>query len=819
MNKKKLCIVPAALCLMGACLLGSGKAVGAKAASEYDNPPEPGVVSADSYFTNAWETCVGARRISDRGVIVTDECGWGHRGKIPSRKFDLASFNFSIDLNNEPARAAMMIMIGSNEGTYCIDQANKVAIDIVKHSSDPTLFQVTVDTTPGSHAISIADWQDGKSWADDGAYKGRTITSTDGVINFSIKKVNFETSTITCNDQVVSVSTDDLFKGCGDSSEGYVAIGNYSGSGSHCYILNSIGDDSDEEYFSTGDFAVVKDGIATLDALNYDTISTNDLMLAKLSYDELPYSSLYSWDRAYFSEKYTSLGTKIDEAVKKAGNTIQLDILETKILDFTDAVQDLETEEQIDKAVSIAAVIEAKIAEISELTLNQDEEIRFDTLKYDYINKNTMLIVAIRDYYELTVSNFEKAVNDGLTSGLAYSNALALRGKIPSKYAAYFSQDEIDALDARVKAATDTAEASAVIEHDNWVQGETGKVITTPNNTLDLVSYGDCMDMASPEDTSGLYLQQALNVLDFDVTLKYEQLPQGTGVWSTIGFMQHPDMWVYSEGEVTDNQGIYFLISKISATTVQVETHLCTMSSANFFDTTLTQLLVVPCDGDIKLSFSTEVKEIAGVQDTYFNIKFNDIALDQENITARKIKTVIPVVDGAQKGYFFAATSGYSKYNPAVISIKDINGHNPLEADLAKQKTAHEAPTTTSTKVTFVKGSQSGKATFNVDLHGESLQSLTCDGKALDASNYTLEDTKLVINNAFCNTLDVGQHTVVLTTLGGSVSWIIDVVSNGDDPTPTPSKGGCGSSVLVSSIAITLLSICGVGLILRKKEQ
>jgi len=819
MNKKKLCILPIALALVGACLAANSKVIGANATSEYDNPPTPGEVSADSYFTNAWEKTVGARRISERGVIVTDAAGWGYRGKIPSRKFDLQSFNFSLDLSHLAARGAMMVMIGANEGTYCIDKSNKIAIDIVKHSTDPTLYQVTVDAVAGSHAVSIADWQDGKGWQDDGAYKGRTITSEDGTIDFKIKKVNFETSIITCNDQQVNVSTEDLFQSCGESTLGYVAIGNYSGSGNYNFIINSIGDSTDEVYFSTGEFGVVRDGITELEKLDYSTISTDDLLDAKLAFDALPYSSLYSWDRNYFASRYNDLGTKISEAVAKAGNTIQLNLLEAKVDELALACQSLESEEDIDAAIAADNTVIVKIEEVNQLTLNDDEQARYAGLLGEYSPLHTQVITAVKTYYVNCVETFEAAVGTGLNSGMAYAEAMTLKGKIPAKYALYFEESEIQDLDNRVKAALDIAEASAVITHKNWVQGETGKVLTTAEETLDLVTYGECMDQTSPEDTSGLYLQQALNVLDFSVKLNFAQIPQETGHWTTIGFMQHPDMWVYSVGEVTDNQGIYFILSRISSTELQVETHLCTMSSANFFDTTLTQMLVIPTTEDVTLSFSTETREVAGVSDTYFNIKWNNIALDQENITARKIKTVIPVEGGAQKGYFFVASSGYSKYYPGVISIKDINGFSPLKEDLTKQKTEHEKPTSSTTKVTFVKGSQSGKATFNVDLHGENLVSITCDGNALSTANYTLDENKLVLNNAFCNSLTVGQHSVVLTTEGGSVTWTLDVVSNGDDPEPEPKKGGCGSSVIASSIAVAILSISGIGLVLRKKEN
>lgn len=800
-----------------------------QAIGDYSNIPGKGEVSEDSYYINSWFDTVGARRISDAGVIVSDQPGWGYRGKISGKKFDLKSFYFAFDVSNLPNYGTLMVMIANGEGSYCNSEDNMMSIDIVKHSTLANTFCMTVDTHSKSHAVSLPGFTDGTEWADDGTYKGITLEAVDGVISFKIQAVSGTTSNIIVNnDRVFPVENDDLFALCSDSTAGYVAIGSYSGSARYSFIINEIGDAATTEYYASGAFYQVKNGLTQLEAMNYSTATNEVVLNAKLQYDALPVSDLYRWDVAYFQARLTAAKAALDAALLERGNEIQLDLLENKVQALTTATASLDTVAKVDSALAAKDACDEVIGVVNGLTLSDSQTVRFNGLLVTYNEKVGLINAGIEAVYEAAVAAYEAKAAAGLQSGLEYSESLTLRNAIPYKYNTYISVAKAEAFDARVQAASDTIEASTTLTHDNWIQGTNARVITTANGTIDLVSSGN-FNTRTPQESTGVFLKEALNVLDFELKFKVLQIPEATGSWLTIGFMQNCEPWIHSGRDVTENTGIFFLLTRVDSSTMMVEAHLNTIACTEFFDSTLVQTITTPFNAEVTLKFTTEQKTIAGVTDTYFVMSFNDVKFEQDVITSRKIKTAIQAVNGQQKGYLQVGSSGYSKYNPAVISILEINGFSPLAASVAKQQAEHQQPTSTTTSVTFISGSQNGKATFNLDLHGEALTAVKVDGAAIAQSNYSFDSNKLILNNAYCNTLSSGDHTVVAETSGGNISWKLTVVGGSegqggnegeDTPSEQPSKKkGCGGSIIATSAIISAVSLLGAILMSYKKKE
>ena len=274
----------------------------------------------------------------------------------------------------------------------------------------------------------------------------------------------------------------------------------------------------------------------------------------------------------------------------------------------------------------------------------------------------------------------------------------------------------------------------------------------------------------------------------------------------TFGILEKPEMWIYADDDtVQENKGIFFLVSRLNATTANVQAFLCSLSSNRFYDSPLTQNLMLTLGQEWKISFKEVKKTISGLEDTYFEMHFNNKQFDQEIIASRKIKTVL----GAEKeGYFIAASSGYSSSNPCVFSINSINGVSPTAPSIRKGG-LYEAPTCSNGSL-----SEDNTFTCNVDTKGADIKSVKVDSTTLNAADYTYSDGKLTISKDFINTLENGTHTVKITTAGGttSISFLLQKKA--------PASKGCGGSIIASSAVVSFAALVGVvGLLLNKKRK
>lgn len=815
--KKKFFIAAAVGILATAASFGVARAsVETKAGGKYDDVPELNDNSADSYFKPIWTDQCGSRRISERGVLVNDLSDWGYRNQVDGRKFDLTSFNISLDLERIGNEQAMMLIFGSSPGAYDGTDSKLLVMDIVKGRTISTKFIVTCSVGTNPHNISIPSFTDGKVWEDDSNYQGVQVDAEDFTLNISYKKINETLTSITVNDVVTNVNNSELFAPFVDNTLGYFSIGLYNGGGAaYPYIVNSMGDATDDVYFSAeGTFGKCKSEIAYFKGLNLSGADVNTILAAKQRYDAVPYFDLYSWDQAYLYSEWEAVTSKINQAVEDAGVEMSLLLFETNVKELDKKILSLDTYEDIDEALALSAICLEEKASLESEQLDPEQTGRFDTACTIMIGCVKDVEKAAKNALEDAVKDYEDAFAEGIASGEDVVALNKQEASIPLRYGSLFEENEYLALVDRIETVNNALLIATTIVHDNWEQGITGNVVEKEDKSIDLVTCGQCMGKTNAE-SSGIFCTEEISVIDFDLTVNFKYLPESMGGWISFGIMEKPEMWINAENDsVQDNKGVFFLITRVNSQTLGVQCFMCSMTSNRFYDSVLVQTIQIPQNQEITIKFREVEKEIAGVKDTYFNMDFGGTSFDQTNITARKLKTVLL----SKTGYFIMSSSGYGSNDPAIVNIKSINGYNPLNETIAKKVVEDKKPTTTSTEATFVKGSESGKPSFNLDTKGLEISSVTVDGAAVAASNYTYSDNKFVLTNAYANTLAVGDHKIVVTTSGGSVEWTLHVVGN-SDPEPTPSKGGCGGSVIASSAILSLLAVAGLSLVLRKKEQ
>lgn len=815
--KKNFLSLLALAALVSGTFLSTGKAVQVNAANDYGNPPAAGELDPASYFTKGWQDSVGTRRLSDRAVMVTDTSDFGYRGTIEGRKFNLKDFDITIDASQLIPNTAMTIITGASK-TYTSEEGMVLNFDIVKSSTTENLYLVTCSTTVNFHNKSIPGFSNG-TWAEDANFTGVQFTIPDGIVSISVDYVDETTSTVTVNGNPFNVATSDLYSRCNGEYNQSVNIGmmNNAGATQH-YVIESIGDDTDKVYFGEdGAYTITKKTIEELKTVDLSE-PTADLVLETIDkYNNIPWSNLYSWDKAYLQAGYDEVKAKIDAAIT---DEVAVVLLDTAVTDVEEIVNDLTTVESVDAA--IAAIEEAN--GIKDLIASPDElepdlKQQYDAALARLATANDKIPAAAKAVLESSVAAYEAAVAE-VTTGAAAAAAEKVKANIPTKYAEFVTEEEMNAFTARIEAADATFKENTTIEHQNWIQGSELRVVETAENGYDLVSYGDPFT-ETPEESDGLYNKEKISALDFSATIKFESVPEAMGSWITFGIMEKPEMWINAEDDsVQNNKGVFFLISRINASKLQVQAFLCSLTSNRFYDSALTQIIQIPAGEDINIRLYTETEEIAGVTEEYFKIAFNDIEFNQETIAARKIKTCLGV---DCTGYFITASSGYSQSNPALYSIKDINKKAPngdtIVADI------DYTPTSSDTEKSFTNGSDSAIVTFNLDTKGKELTSVTVDGTEVAAENYTFDadKNKITFTNAFLNTLTVGDHTITAKTSEGEVSWTLHVTEGEGPVEPVTPDNGVNVGLIVGCTVGGVVVVAGVTLLvlflLKKKKN
>ena len=117
------------------------------------------------------------------------------------------------------------------------------------------------------------------------------------------------------------------------------------------------------------------------------------------------------------------------------------------------------------------------------------------------------------------------------------------------------------------------------------------------------------------------------------------------------------------------------------------------------------------------------------------------------------------------------------------------------------EQAAAEIPEVTPASAAFDNNS-AADLVFTVDLKDYMLGSIKLDDKVVSSDNYTLSenDTKLTVKKDYLATLENGEHTFTITTLGGTCEFKITVsnhVADTDDGAGDTDEtgGGCSSSV------------------------
>ena len=785
------------------------------AGADYSSLPNVGEHSADSYVGNAWAAYTGSKRVSERSVMVNQISNWGARGSLVNRTYDISSFEVSIDLTQVIGKNTLIMTFGSKEGSYPTDSAHQLNFDFVSDSSDITKFLITCSNDKSAHNTSIPGFSDGQTWADDANFTGVTTTAPDHIVTIRVEKTTEMNSTIYVNEVGYLVNNTDLYKNFVDSMNSYITIGTINKPNAEvAYQINYVGDASDLVYYGeNGNFTKVKEGIASINNNKADLFQTIEGVLeAKETFDALPYKDLYLHDRNYFKSDYNQLKKEINAKLDEKGTEVYIKVFEKNVTDLEALLPESNTEDGIQAAIAKRNEAEESLKSIDATTLGSlqttydDLVARFETAKTT-IKTNAPIV------YRIKLDAFKTAV-DNLASIQDMKNAFELKANLLNNLLSEMDEDQANALNAELDAANTILMGKTQLTKGNFTQGASAYAYASENDELGMLLVGNSMGIAKNEG-SGLFLEEGLTANNFTMEMNISNLPVASGSWMTFGLMEKPELFVFAESaETQNNKGIFFLLTRKNSTTISIQSFMISLTSNRFYDGALGQLLEIPFNENITFSIKEVKKTIAGVEDSYVDIRFNDQALDQEIIKASKLKTVY---GKALKGYLMFGSSNASLRDPVVATVKSINSVSPFAQSHGVKENL--TPTSTDSSKTFQLGTTSD-VNYKLDTKGQAITEVKMDETVVAAENYTYADGTFTLKNDYLNTLSEGEHTIKVSTAEGSVSWTLTVVKGADQPDdPKPTKKGCKGAALGTSLVISLLAVAGMGIAIKKKKE
>lgn len=785
------------------------------AGADYSSLPNVGEHSADSYVGNAWAAYTGSKRVSERSVMVNQISNWGARGSLVNRTYDISSFEVSIDLTQVIGKNTLIMTFGSKEGSYPTDPAHQLNFDFVSDSSDITKFLITCSNDKSAHNTSIPGFSDGQTWADDANFTGVTTTAPDHIVTIRVEKTTEMNSTIYVNEVGYLVNNTDLYKNFVDSMNSYITVGTINKPNAEvAYQINYVGDASDLVYYGeNGNFTKVKEGIVSINNNKADLFQTIEGVLeAKETFDALPYKDLYLHDRNYFKSDYNQLKNEINAKLDEKGAEVYIKVFEKNVVDLEALLPESNTEAGIQAAIAKRNEAEESLKSIDATTLGSlqttydDLVARFETAKTT-IKTNAPIV------YRIKLDAFKTAV-DNLASIQDMKNAFELKANLLNNLLSEMDEDQANALNAELDAANTILMGKTQLNKGNFTQGASAYAYASENDELGMLLVGNSMGIAKTEG-SGLFLEEELAANNFTMEMNISNLPVASGSWMTFGLMEKPELFVFAESaETQNNKGIFFLLTRKNSTTISIQSFMISLTSNRFYDGALGQLLEIPFNENITFSIKEVKKTIAGVEDSYVDIRFNDQALDQEIIKASKLKTVY---GKALKGYLMFGSSNASLRDPVVATVKSINGVSPFAQSHGVKENL--TPTSTDSSKTFQLNTTSD-VNYKLDTKGQAITEVKMDETVVAAENYTYADGTFTLKNDYLNTLSEGEHTIKVSTAEGSVSWTLTVVKGADQPdNPKPTKKGCKGAALGTSLVISLLAVAGMGIAIKKKKE
>lgn len=735
--------------------------------------------------------------LTEMKIITTSSFGFraGYRNT-----FDVTNLEGSLNLKDVTNGAIIMVLLGSNNQTYFSEGAGHVYLEIVKMTDNQFFIAFGNPTLSGDkHAASYPDFNDGTQ-SDKPGFSGITVTSETSEVTFKMVLNADKSVTITVNNATYTIA--DAFSVLSDPKNTYISFcGMTDTTTNQKYTINYMYDAKLKEYYSeNGTFgSAVKNVASLLEAVK--TLETSEQVYAAITLkDEIDINALYSHDYNFIKRDYEKAVSILDKAID-ANPEILLEVAEKAVEKAQEAANAMAS---ISDDANVMSLIEAAKTRID--SLKETESIDKDEI--EKLEQSLNEVKAIRTtFIKTTVAQqFTDYIDsiDKITDVETMKTSIVLRDTIALNYEELFESDEWTSLT--------TSKAEADVKLGNIIN-YTGTAWEIKKGSSNIFEKDGLFHVLSSNSVN-VYTREKLDASNFDIELTNVTISSNTGSWFSIGIMEQKDLFINVEDEgVQENKGILFLITYADKTHVSIQMYTITLMSGGFLTSNVQETITVDITDGLSMHLGTKEVTVAGVTANYMDVRFNNV----EFTSLLSPKTFDISLGNERKGYLNISTSGTSGSSMTTYTIKSINGHK-LTDETYEKEYVPTPPTSTDTSKEFTMKTTSS-VSYALNTYGLDITSVTVNGKALEAKNYTYANNYLALKNDYLTTLEKGTYKIEVSTADGKVE--LTLVVNAAPASSTSNKKGCGcsSAVLVSAMAALVTTCAGAMLLLKKREN
>jgi hypothetical protein len=760
-----------------------------------ENAPVIGEESTTTDFYSHWQAgSFGATRLGDQKVAMAMTSGFGLRAGFRTA-YDVTDFETQLDLSYMDPGTVAVTFFGP-QGSYISGNGAYLSIDFVKHTSIEGKYLVAVAAGTGTHNVSFPEFvvAEQGDW-EDNAWQGYQVETVDDIITVSIVESGTDVI-VTINGQAFTISSSTFYQDFGANvGSAYFLVGALNFDGSvQTLISNYTVDAAKRTYYETdGVYDTFKTNLIALEAALLEDLSVTanveaaQALIAALDLDTLTY-----YDKAFYQDRFDAAEDTLNAAILALGGDIVLNDLETSVTSLetkTDLVTDYATADAAHIALESANL---KYSEVDATDFTPEQVQRLSDL-------NARINAADDDFYSLVtnlvtnqVNAFTQATSD-LSSIDLVNAAIDIKEEINLNLLDFLLEADATTFRATYDAA-EVALTDATDTLDGWIVNDNTYVVVE-NDEI----FATFMGGGTGDDGNGIFYDMStFDIRNFTMTISVDSITDATGGWLSFGLMENPEIFsIADDATVQDNKGLFFLIIPQANNEAKVEVYLMSLYSNRFFDAIKTETLTIDLSQDVEIVFGTEMKTVSGVTDEYMSIMIGGDKLESDAITTRSMKTAL--LDNL--GYLYLAGSGGNADSKNTVNVKLINGMSPVSEDL----TATYAPEPYSEDTALSYEIESG-IDQNVEFYNRTLDvTVKVDDVLVESSNYSFDQNQLTINATFLDTLTAGDHDLVVSTNGGSITYDLAVtaapVVENDSPVVTIVLISVGSLAVIGAAA------------------
>lgn len=605
--------------------------------------------------------------------------GWGSRYTF-DYALDLDGVEISVDVSHINPDGQFAFIFGAGRGDYLQEEYGGFGFKIYRHTLG-TDNKVGVVISNRVHSASIETMTPAPvpfTW--DSINSGYEMDVPDNALNIKIVKSNAQAYSVTLNETVVSIPTDEIVKVLGDNLDNvYLMVGS-TGDSQETFRM-TLTDKYTKEY-DANELPAYKAKLAEYETAANAAEGAESVLSAEKIGRDLAALPVRAYDEYYYSQRVSAAAQKILNARNALAASGRIGLFKGDIDELARLISIAKDNDGIAAADAMCEKTQAEDDDVlasaqlgAEQSQYEEQKARFSQVKADLEAKRYEVVESYVEIYEENMKSL--------------SDAEDVRRATESRQAVQVNLQKLDssamsAIALRLVEYQDKLEAA--IEAEGWTKSS-GTILYNDGNALDILSSNGQNSLQGERNGSTVTLDSKVKANAFTLRMKIsEQSMAYFENYVLISISKEADNVFYAmdlnnESEVEamhSNPGLVIMFDRRANDKYYAEVFMVKTTHSNIYTASRGQMLI-----DYKLGQDLEI-EIRADNDsnsTYTKVYFNGVEFTGTPIKNSEIKNAL----GGFEGYLsFSFAKAGSR-----LHIEKING-----SDAATSKGGQSEPST-----------------------------------------------------------------------------------------------------------------------------